>query len=250
MWMMAQLDKKEESERRRQEAAGAEDQQTTRAVAAISIAVGAAAAECSRGRGPADNIIVKVERRQQQAAGIEDRGGEFMERRLQEAAGTEDQQTAAKKNAEKNKRKRERKKAAKAAKAAEVAAVLAAGTTGPAADAVDASAAAAAQIGSGMMEAGGQGECDALVEAYCTDHIAENQKYTKPTESAEEAAVDPAEAGIAAADTAEAVAMEKAAERYRQRSVDVALGQLQWWTEEEAAEWAEEEARHMRADYI
>ena len=25
---------------------------------------------------------------------------------------------------------------------------------------------------------------------------------------------------------------------------------MAWWTEEEAAEWAEEEARHMKADYI
>ena len=59
MWLMAQLDEKEESERRRQEAAGAEDQQTTQAVAAISIAVGAAAAAGSR---PAYNEI-QVERR-------------------------------------------------------------------------------------------------------------------------------------------------------------------------------------------
>ena len=48
MWMLAQLDKQEESERRQQEAAGKEDQHTTQAVAAISIAVGAAAAEGCR----------------------------------------------------------------------------------------------------------------------------------------------------------------------------------------------------------
>ena len=39
--------------------------------------------------------------------------------------------------------------------------------------------------------------------------------------------MDSAEAGIAATDTTEAVAMEEAAEHYRQRSVDVALDQLQ-----------------------
>ena len=126
-----------------------------------------------------------------------------------------DQQTAAQKNAEKNKKKRERKKKAKATKAAEVTAALAAGTTRQAANAVDASisAAAAAQTDTAMMEAGVQDECDALVnpsQAYCTDHIAENQIWAKPTESAEEAAVDPAGAGLPAVEKAEAVAMEKA----------------------------------------
>ena len=46
-------------------------------------------------------------------------------------------------------------------------------------------------------------------------------------DSTEKAAVDPAVAGIAATATAEAVAMEEAAEHYRQRSMDVALDQLQ-----------------------
>ena len=46
--------------------------------------------------------------------------------------------------------------------------------------------------------------------------------------------MDPTEVGVAAADTAEAVAMEKAAEHYRERSLDVALEQLSWWTEEGA----------------
>ena len=68
------------------------------------------------------------------------------------------------------------------------------------------------------------------------DHIAENQIWTEPTESAEEAAMDLAGAGIAATDTAEAVTMEKAVEHYRERSLDVALEQLSWWAEEEAAE--------------
>ena len=47
-----------------------------------------------------------------------------------------------------------------------------------------------------------------------------------------------------------AVAMEEAAAYYRHRCLDLGLDKLQWWLEEEAAEWAEEETRHMRADYI
>ena len=68
--------------------------------------------------------------------------------------------------------------------------------------------------------------------------------------AAENAALDPAVAGIAAAETAEAVAMEEAADHYRHRCLDVGLDQLQWWLEEEAAEWAEECSREMRADHI
>ena len=44
--------------------------------------------------------------------------------------------------------------------------------------------------------------------------------------------------------------MEEAAVYYRHRCLDLGLDKLQWWLEEEAAEWAEEETRHMRADYI
>ena len=44
--------------------------------------------------------------------------------------------------------------------------------------------------------------------------------------------------------------MQEAAEYYKHRCLDVGLDQLQWWLEEEAAEWAEDEARHMKADYI
>ena len=63
--------------------------------------------------------------------------------------------------------------------------------------------------------------------------------------SAEEAAVDPAVAGIAAAEIAEAVAMQEAAEHYRHRCLDVGLDRLRWWLEEESAEWAVEEGRHL-----
>ena len=67
--------------------------------------------------------------------------------------------------------------------------------------------------------------------------------------SAKEAAVDPAVAGIAATEFAEAVAMQEAAEHYRHRCLDVGLDQLlQWWLEMEAAEWAQEEARHTNAE--
>ena len=62
--------------------------------------------------------------------------------------------------------------------------------------------------------------------------------------------MDPAVAGIAAAEIAEAVAMEEAASYYRHRCLDLGLDQLQWWLEEESAEWAIEEERHLRADYI
>ena len=41
--------------------------------------------------------------------------------------------------------------------------------------------------------------------------------------------------------------MEEAAAYYRHRCLDLGLDKLQWWLEEEAAEWAEEETRHMRA---
>ena len=44
--------------------------------------------------------------------------------------------------------------------------------------------------------------------------------------------------------------MEEAAAYYRHRCLDLGLDKLQWWLEGEAAEWAEEETRHMRADYI
>ena len=44
---------------------------------------------------------VKVERRQQRAAGMEDRSGTQSERRQQEAAGAEDQQTIVQMEAEK-----------------------------------------------------------------------------------------------------------------------------------------------------
>ena len=65
--------------------------------------------------------------------------------------------------------------------------------------------------------------------------------------SAEEAAVDLATAGLAAVETPEAVAMQEATEYYRHRCLDVGLDQLQWWLEGEAAEWAEEEARHLKS---
>ena len=89
-----------------------------------------------------------VERRQQQAAGMEDRSGAQLERRQQQAAGAEDQQTtvptAEGKKKEKRRKKKERQKLAKAAKA-KAAAVEAVGTPGPAAEAVEATAAAAAR---------------------------------------------------------------------------------------------------------
>ena len=69
-------------------------------------------------------------------------------------------------------------------------------------------------------------------------------------DSAEKAAVDPVVAGIAAAGMAEAMAMEEAANYYRHRCLGVGLDQLQWWLEEESAEWAVEEERHLRVDYI
>ena len=94
-----------------------------------------------------------VERRQRQAAGIEDRSGAQLERRQQQAAGAEDQQTtvptAEGKKKEKRRKKKERQKLAKAAKA-KAAAVEAVGTPGPAAEAVEATAAAAARTDAGV----------------------------------------------------------------------------------------------------
>ena len=76
------------------------------------------------------------------------------------------------------------------------------------------------------------------------------EKFATSFADRPEAAVDPAVAGIAAAEIAEAVAMQEAAGHYRHRCLDVGLDQLQWWLEEESAEWAVEEERHLRADYI
>ena len=71
--------------------------------------VGAAAAAGCRDRGPTNNEV-KVERRQQRAAGTEGRSGAQSERRQQVAAGAEDQQTIVQTEEEKKKEKRRRKK--------------------------------------------------------------------------------------------------------------------------------------------
>ena len=159
-----------------------------------------------------------VERRQQQAAGMEDRSGAQLERRQRQAAGAEDQQTtvptAEGKKKEKRRKKKERQKLAKAAKA-EAAAVEAAGTPGPAAEAVGATAAAQAQaaISEGLADIFGDTTCDGT-GVQVADII---RWAAEAQDSAEKAAVDPAPAGIAAAEPAEVVTMGEAAAHWRER---------------------------------
>ena len=195
-----------------------------------------------------------VERQQRQAAGMEDRSGAQLERRQQQAAGAEDQQTtvptAEEKKKERRRKKKERQKSAKAAKA-KAAAVEAVGTPGPAAEAVEATAAAAARTDAvtaaeieGTRVAATKPQADAQPQQVDWDWLSE------AVESTEEAAVDPAPAGIAAAELAEVVTMEEAAAHWRERSLSVALEQMCWWLGEEAAEWAAEANREMRADHI
>jgi hypothetical protein len=142
-------------------------------------------------------------------------------------------------------RKKERQKKSKAAKAA---AVGAAGTPGPSAGTVAAAVQtkAVAAISEGLENISDDTACGGT-EVQMADIIrwAAEAQY-----SAEEAAVDPAVAGIAATEIAEAMAMQEAAEHYRHHCLDVGLDQLQWWLEEESAEWVVEEERHLRADYI
>ena len=192
-----------------------------------------------------------VERQQRQAAGMEDRSGAQLERRQQQAAGAEDQQTtvptAEEKKKERRRKKKERQKSAKA-KAATVEAV---GTPGPATEAVEATAAAAVRTDvvtaaeiEGTRVAATKPQADAQPQQVDWDWLSE------AVESTEEAAVDPAPAGIAAAELAEVVTMEEAAAHWRERSLSVALEQMCWWLGEEAAEWAAEANREMRADHI
>jgi len=101
-----------------------------------------------------------------------------------------------------------------------------------AAEAVDASAAAAEQA---TIDMSWVAEWAAKAAATESDELESGEEQEKGSKevtaaSAEEAAVDPATAGLAAMEKAEAVAMEKAAKHYKlkERSLDVALDQLQW----------------------
>ena len=89
----------------------------------------------------------------------------------------------------------------------------------------------------------------AVVESAELESGEEKEEGSKGVAAAS-AAVGLATAGLAAVEAAEAVAMQEATEYYRHRCLDVGLGQLQWWLEGEAAEWAEGGARHMQAGPI